>query len=83
MDSIVRREPEPPSLPRHQTGAQAVAQVIAAQGKPMVYGIPGGYTMHINDALYAHKDKVRTFLLRQESVATDCGAYLSRRHVIA
>jgi len=55
---------------RRRTGAQAVAQIIAAQDRPVVYGIPGGYTMHIYDALHAHQDKVRVFLLRQESVAT-------------
>jgi len=55
---------------QRRTGAQAVAQIIAAQDKPVVYGIPGGYTMHIYDALHAHQDKVNVFLLRQESVAT-------------
>ncbi|WP_158251101.1 thiamine pyrophosphate-binding protein [Cryobacterium sp. Y11] len=52
------------------TGAQAVAHVIAAQGRPIVYGIPGGYTMHIYDALFPLQDKVETYLVRQESIAT-------------
>ncbi|MEU1168072.1 hypothetical protein ABZ372_50925, partial [Streptomyces sp. NPDC005921] len=37
---------------RALTGAQAVAQVIARQERPIVYGMPGGYTMHIYDALF-------------------------------
>ncbi len=55
---------------RQLTGAQAVAQVIAAQERPTVYGMPGGYTMHIYDALYSHRDNVKTYLVRQESIAT-------------
>ncbi len=55
---------------RQLTGAQAVAQVIAAQDRPIVYGIPGGYTMHIYDALHAHRDRIATHLVRQESIAT-------------
>lgn len=52
------------------TGAKAVAQVIARLDHPVVYGMPGGYTMQIFDALYDVKDKVDIHLVRQESVAT-------------
>jgi acetolactate synthase-1/2/3 large subunit len=55
---------------RPLTGAQAVAQVVAGQERPIVLGIPGGYTMHIYDALFALRDRVDTRLVRQESVAT-------------
>lgn len=61
---------EAPDMGRALTGAQAVAQVIAAQAAPVVFGMPGGYTMHIYDALYPLKDRVETRLVRQESVAT-------------
>lgn len=55
---------------RPMTGAQAVAQVIARQEDPLVLGMPGGYTMHIYDALFPLQDKVETYLVRQESLAT-------------
>jgi acetolactate synthase-1/2/3 large subunit len=55
---------------RPLTGAQAVAAVIAAQERPVVLGIPGGYTMRIYDALFPVQDRVDTRLVRQESVAT-------------
>jgi len=55
---------------RQMTGAHAVAQVIAAQERPIVYGMPGGYTMSIFDALYPLRERVETYLVRQESVAT-------------
>lgn len=52
------------------TGAQAVAAVIARMDDPVVYGMPGGYTMQIFDGLRAHQDKVRTVLVREESLGT-------------
>ncbi|MFD6189591.1 thiamine pyrophosphate-binding protein [Streptomyces sp. NPDC060275] len=55
---------------RPPTGAQAVAQVIAGQERPIVLGIPGGYTMRIYDALFPLRDRVDTHLVRQESIAT-------------
>lgn len=55
---------------RQMTGAEAVAQIIAAQPAPSVYGIPGGSTMSIFDALYPLQDKIDIKLVRQESVAT-------------
>jgi acetolactate synthase-1/2/3 large subunit len=59
-----------PRASRPLTGAQAVAQVIAAQERAIVYGMPGGYTMHIYDALFPLRDRVDTHLVRQESIAT-------------
>lgn len=55
---------------RNLTGAEAVAAVIASQERPIVYGMPGGYTMNIYDALFSLGDRVETFLVRQESVAS-------------
>jgi acetolactate synthase-1/2/3 large subunit len=55
---------------RPLTGAQAVAAVIASQERPIVYGMPGGHTMQIYDALHPLQDRVETYLVRQESVAT-------------
>lgn len=55
---------------RPLTGAQAVAEVVAAQERPIVFGMPGGYTMHIYDALLPLQDRVDVHLVRQESIAT-------------
>lgn len=52
------------------TGAQGVAQVIAAQEDAVVYGMPGGYTVQIYDALHFLRDRVRTQLVREEAFAT-------------
>lgn len=35
----------------------------------MVFGVPAGYTMSIYDALYDHQSKIRTVLVREESLA--------------
>lgn len=69
-DAADRAPIEPAAVERQLTGAQAVAQVIAAQNAPTVYGMPGGYTMHIYDALHSLQDRVDTHLVRQESIAT-------------
>ncbi len=55
---------------RPMTGAQAVAHVIAGMDNPTVYGIPGGYTVQIFDALHFVRDRVHTHLVREESLAT-------------
>lgn len=39
---------------RPLTGAQAVAEVIAAQERPIVYGIPDGYTMQVRPVRAEH-----------------------------
>lgn len=72
QESIATKSPvgDQPTAVRALTGAQAVAQVIAAQDRPVVYGMPGGYTMHIYDALFAFQDRVAAHLVRQESLAT-------------
>ncbi len=52
------------------TGAHAVAGVIARMDDPVVFGIPGGYTMQIFDGIHAYGDTIRTVLVREESLAT-------------
>ncbi|MHB1164116.1 MAG: thiamine pyrophosphate-binding protein [Candidatus Nanopelagicales bacterium] len=52
------------------TGARAVANVIARMDDPVVYGMPGGYTMQIFDGLREHGDGIRTVLVREESLGT-------------
>jgi acetolactate synthase-1/2/3 large subunit len=59
-----------PLTAKNLTGAQAVARVIAEMEEPTVFGMPGGYTVQIFDALHAFQDKVSVNLLRQESLAT-------------
>lgn len=64
-------ETRPPNeLAGPLTGARAVARVIAEMDTPIVFGMPGGYTMHIYDALFDYRDVVETHLVRQESVGT-------------
>jgi len=52
------------------TGAHAVAEVISRMKDPVVFGMPGGYTMQIYDGIYAHRDRIKTVLVREESLAT-------------
>jgi acetolactate synthase I/II/III large subunit len=52
------------------TGAQAVAGVIAGMPQPTVFGMPGGYTVQIFDALYPLREQVSVNLVREESLAT-------------
>lgn len=59
-----------PSLQAISTGAQAVASVIADMTNPTVFGMPGGYTVQIFDALYPLRDQVSVNLVREESLAT-------------
>ncbi|MCK6210060.1 thiamine pyrophosphate-binding protein [Georgenia sp. EYE_87] len=52
------------------TGAQGVAEVIATFEKPIVFGMPGGHTVQIYDALRDHQDTVESVLVREESIGT-------------
>ncbi|MDO5684410.1 MAG: thiamine pyrophosphate-binding protein, partial [Propionibacteriaceae bacterium] len=51
------------------TGAQAMAQVIAAAPEPFLVGLPGGHTMAIFDAI-RDLPGVTAVLAREESIAT-------------
>jgi acetolactate synthase-1/2/3 large subunit len=52
------------------TGAQGVAQVIAAMERPIVFGLPGGHTVQIFDALRDLGGDVEGVLVREESIGT-------------
>jgi acetolactate synthase-1/2/3 large subunit len=43
--------------------------VLEEAGIDMVFGMPGGNTLLLFDALYDHRSMVRTILVRQESLA--------------
>lgn len=58
-----------PQLDDSSTGAQGVAQVIAAMERPIVFGLPGGHTVQIFDALRDIGD-VEGVLVREESIGT-------------
>jgi acetolactate synthase-1/2/3 large subunit len=47
----------------------AIAQVLAEAGIDLVFGMPGGRTGAIFDALYDHQDRIRTVLVREEGLA--------------
>lgn len=52
------------------SGAHGVAQVISSMESPIVFGIPGGHTVQIYDALWDHQDAVESVLVREESLGT-------------
>jgi acetolactate synthase-1/2/3 large subunit len=60
------------------TGAAGVAKIIASLEEPVVLGIPGGHMMSVFDQLASQQDKVRTLLLREESLATVMAEALGR-----
>lgn len=65
---IKNRPPRSAAAP--MTGARAVANVIARMEDPVVFGMPGGYTMQIFDGIREHGDSIKTVLVREESLAT-------------
>lgn len=48
---------------------EAIVRVLEQAGIDMVFGLPGGYTGAIFDALYDHRATIRTVLVREESRA--------------
>ena len=48
---------------------EAIVRVLEEAGIDMVFGMPGGNAMLIFDALHDHRSKIRTVLVRQESLA--------------
>src|SRR5699024_7312403 len=52
------------------TGAQGVAHVIAGLDRPLVFGLPGGHTVEVFDALRDHAESVEAVLVREESLGT-------------
>ena len=48
---------------------QAIAHALEQAGIEFVFGMPGGGAGAIVDALYDHRDRIRTVLVREEGVA--------------
>src|SRR5689334_19259893 len=48
----------------------AIAQVLEEAGIEFVFGMPGGRTGAIFDALYDRRDAIRAVLVREEGLAT-------------
>ncbi len=48
---------------------EAIVRVLEEAGIDMVFGMPGGNTLLIYDALYSHQSTIRTVLVRHESFA--------------
>ena len=48
---------------------QAIVQVLAQAGIDFVFGMPGGRTGAIFDALFDHQDRIRAVLVREEGLA--------------
>lgn len=51
------------------TGAEILIQCLIEQGVDTVFGYPGGKVLHIYDALYAHRDKIKHVLTSHEQGA--------------
>lgn len=49
---------------------EAIVRILEEVGIDTVFGLPGGETMRIYDALYEHQDTIRCVLAREESLAT-------------
>jgi acetolactate synthase-1/2/3 large subunit len=62
--------PIEPLLPAPTPVPQAIARVLEEAGIEFVFGMPGGRTGPIFDALYDHSDRIRAVLLREEGLAT-------------
>ena len=56
-------------LQKEVTVSEAIIRVLEEAGIDMVFGIPGGNTGGIFNALYDHRSTIRTVLVRQESLA--------------
>jgi len=55
------------------TAGQAIVQVLKAEGVKAVFGIPGGHTLPIHDALL-DTPEIRHVLVRHEQVAANMAA---------
>jgi acetolactate synthase-1/2/3 large subunit len=48
---------------------EAIVRVLEQAGIELVFGMPGGKTIPIFDALYDHRERIRTVMVREEGVA--------------
>jgi acetolactate synthase-1/2/3 large subunit len=55
------------------TGGQVVVEILKAEGVRFVFGLPGGHTLPIYDAIY-HTPEVRHILVRHEQSAANMAA---------
>ncbi len=58
-----------PLLDREVAPGEGIVRVLEQAGIDAVFGMPGGYTGRIFDALYDHRSSIRTVLVREESRA--------------
>ena len=56
-------------LDRQVPVPEGIVQVLEQAGIDMVFGMPGGQSIPIYDALYDHQQTIRTVLTREESLA--------------
>jgi len=55
-----------PLLHEEVSPSEAIARVLEQAGIDTVFGMPGGNTFSIFNALYDHKETIRTVLVREE-----------------
>ena len=58
-----------PLLQEEVPTREAIVRVLEQAGIDMVFGLPGGYTLPLFNALYDHQRTIRTVLVREESRA--------------
>ena len=63
------RRPARSLLTEEVTPSEAIVRVLEQAGIDMVFGIPGGNTGVLYNALYDHKSTIRAVLVREESRA--------------
>src|SRR5579859_7937378 len=61
--------PVQPLLQSSMPVPQAIARVLEQAGIEFVFGMPGGRTGPIFDALFDHADRIRAVLVREEGLA--------------
>jgi acetolactate synthase-1/2/3 large subunit len=58
-----------PLLTEDVRASEGVVQALVTAGVDTVFGMPGGSTVMIYDALYDHRDEIRSVLVREEARA--------------
>lgn len=56
-------------LDEQVSAPEAIVRVLEQAGIEFVFGMPGGKTIPIYNALYDHRDRIRTVLVREEGLA--------------
>src|SRR5260370_86989 len=68
-DKMARRRAVAPLLHEEVPTREAIVRVLEQAGIDAVFGIPGGNTGVIYNALYDHRDTIRAVLVREEARA--------------